>query len=78
MGSFNIKSFGMLTEKLPGSEFQFPACNDTEELIAALLDKYAGLRSLDFRIAVNKELVQSKTTLKGNEEIALLPPFSGG
>lgn len=78
MESLTIKAFGMLAEKLPGSEFKFPFYKNTEELLKELCEEYPDLRSLNFRLAVNKQLVQEKTSLEGNEEIALLPPFSGG
>lgn len=78
MEKFRIKAFGMLAEKLPDSEFEFPYFQDTEELLAGLIEEYPQLKSLKFSLAVDKELVQQKHHLNGNEEIALLPPFSGG
>jgi len=36
------------------------------------------LANLKFKLAVNRHLIHETTELKGNEEIALLPPFSGG
>lgn len=73
-----IKSFGILAEKLPQSEFEFPYQKDSDELLKALNTKYPFLADLKFSLAVDKQLVQENTPLKGNEEIALLPPFSGG
>ncbi len=78
MEPFRIKAFGMLAEKLPASEFDFPYFQDTEKLLAGLTGEYPQLKSLNFSIAVDKILVQEKHHLNGNEEIALLPPFSGG
>lgn len=68
----------MLAEKLPQSEFRFPYQKDSDELLKALNREYPVLEDLKFSLAVDKQLVQQKTLLKGNEEIALLPPFSGG
>ena len=68
----------MLAEKLPASEFDFPVYQDTEELLTELQKTYPVLKTHKFSLAVNKQMVQEKTSLKGNEEIALLPPFSGG
>lgn len=68
----------MLAEKLPQSEFIFPYQKDSDELLKALNLKYPFLADLKFSLAVNMQLVQKNTPLKGNEEIALLPPFSGG
>ncbi len=68
----------MLAEKLPQSEFKFPYHKDSDELLKALHTAYPFLENLKFTLAVDKQLVQENTPLKGSEEIALLPPFSGG
>lgn len=68
----------MLAEKLPQSEFKFPYQKDSDELLKALNNKFPFLAELKFSLAVDKQLVQDNIPLKGNEEIALLPPFSGG
>ena len=68
----------MLAEKLPQPEFKFPYKKNSEELLKALNEEYPVLKELKFSVAVDRQLVNEKTALKGNEEIALLPPFSGG
>lgn len=78
MEKFKIRAFGMLAEKLPASEFEFPYYEDTTQLLAALNSQYPELHNMKFSIAVDKQLIQDKHHLNGNEEIALLPPFSGG
>lgn len=78
MEQIKIKAFGILAEKLPASEFSFPASSDTEELLNGLRKEYPVLQDHKFSMAVNKKMVQEKTFLKGDEEVALLPPFSGG
>lgn len=78
MGPLTIKAFGVLAEKLPEAEFKFPYFKNTDELLSALDESYPYLRSLNFSLAVNKQIVQENIPLKGDEEIALLPPFSGG
>lgn len=78
MESLTIKSFGILAEKLLQSEFKFPYQKDSDELLKALNKEYPVLQQLKFSLAVNKQMVQENIRLKGNEEIALLPPFSGG
>ncbi|MDT0686611.1 MoaD/ThiS family protein [Autumnicola psychrophila] len=78
MEQLNIKAFGMLAEKLEASEFQFPYYQNTKELLDRLKAKYPQLDSQNFSLAVNQQIVRENTALNGNEEIALLPPFSGG
>lgn len=78
MEPFTIKAFGMLAEKLPQQEFEFPYQKNSQELLKALGKKFPVLEDLRFSLAVDKQVVQGNIILKGNEEIALLPPFSGG
>ncbi len=78
MKIFTIKAFGMLAEKLPSSEFEFPYFEDTKQLLSGLNEEYPELKDLKFSLAVDKQIVHEKHHLNGNEEIALLPPFSGG
>ncbi|MFO8147115.1 MAG: MoaD/ThiS family protein [Bacteroidota bacterium] len=78
MEQFKIKAFGILAEKLPASEFEFPYYEDSETLVNKLKEEFPELKNLKFSLAVDKQLIQQKHHLNGNEEIALLPPFSGG
>lgn len=78
MEGFTVKAFGMIAEKLPKQEFKFPPKKNTEDLLADLYREYPNLKGLDFSLAVNQELIQENTPLNGTEEIAILPPFSGG
>lgn len=78
MERFKIKAFGMLAEKLPAKEFYFPVYADTENLIIKLEQEYPQLQETKYSLAVDKRVVQGKQALNGNEEIVLLPPFSGG
>jgi len=74
----NIKYFGLLAE--------VTACNDesiefsnasVSELLNVLFEKYPRLKEMDFQIAQNNEIISKESLVSGNE-IALLPPFSGG
>lgn len=47
------------------------------ELLETLHSKYQHLKTIDFKVAQNQELVSFETELTG-QEIALLPPFAGG
>ena len=47
-------------------------------LIRQLQLKYPGLLQAKYAIAVNKQIIQHKTALQQDAEVALLPPFSGG
>ena len=73
-----IKYFGQLTEitNLEEETLEFYGMY-VYELLETLYRKYSTLRTKDFQVAQNKELVDENTKITG-QEIALLPPFSGG
>lgn len=68
----------MLAEKLETSEFDFPYFETSIELLNALKTEYPQLRTLNFTLAIDRQITHGNIELKGSEEIALLPPFSGG
>lgn len=73
-----IKYFGQIAEITQTEEevFEFSG-HLVSELLDALYSKYNRLKTKDFKVAQNQELISLKTKLTG-EEIALLPPFAGG
>jgi molybdopterin synthase sulfur carrier subunit len=76
--NIEIKYFGMLAEVTGCTseilELQVSPVSGLKEL---LFEKYPALQQKDFRIAQNQELVSEEALLTG-QEIAILPPFSGG
>ncbi|ULC58497.1 MoaD/ThiS family protein [Flaviramulus sp. BrNp1-15] len=73
-----IKYFGQITE-VTGQEEESIAFSGTYiyELLETLNRKYNTLKTKDFKVAQNQELVDENTKITGHE-IALLPPFAGG
>lgn len=73
-----IKYFGQIAEvtqiEEETLEFSGPLISD---LLETLYSKYQSLKTKDFKIAQNQELVAFETELTG-QDIALLPPFAGG
>jgi len=43
-----------------------------------LEEKYPRLKTVQYAIAVNKEVIQQNTILDNDATVAILPPFSGG
>ena len=73
-----IKYFGQIAEATKKTEEQLEVdAKLVSELITLLHDKYNVLKNKDYQVAQQQELVDLNTALTG-EEIALLPPFSGG
>jgi len=58
---------------------ELPAGSDAGALQARLQEQFPALKRLtSLRIAVNAEYVAPDTILRDNDEIALIPPVSGG
>jgi molybdopterin synthase sulfur carrier subunit len=73
-----IKVFGQLYDIVGGSSIEIDNASNTNELIKNLQTKYPALVNSKFKVAVNRNIIQSNTIIESNAEIALLPPFSGG
>ena len=73
-----LKVFGMLAEKLGADSLEIENPGSSEALRRQLLLQFPSLQSLTFRIAVDRKIVQAETNITAGQEVALLPPFSGG
>ena len=75
--SIRIILFGQLAD-IAGNSVFVNDVTDTDGLISVLHKTYPALAESKYVIAVNKEVITSNTLLNENNEVALLPPFSGG
>jgi molybdopterin synthase sulfur carrier subunit len=76
-----ILSFGIAKEILGGAAVDVPLDSDVSVamLQTRLAELYPGLRSLSsFMIAVNGEYAQPGTIINAGDEVAIIPPVSGG
>lgn len=80
MNKYSIKAFGVTKEIVGGKELSFEMIGKTvAELRAELNGRYPklmGLKSL--YIAVNNDYAEENKILTQTDEIALIPPVSGG
>ncbi|WP_100614766.1 MoaD/ThiS family protein [Confluentibacter citreus] len=73
-----IKYFGLIAEVTNQSEESIDFSGRLiSDLLNTLYAKYPDLKNKDFQVAQNQELVSESTEITG-QELALLPPFSGG
>lgn len=72
-----IIAFGMLADLLP-KEGLIMESNTLKVLHQQLQKNYPELKNYTYRIAVNQQISEWDTTLKDEDIVALLPPFSGG
>lgn len=73
-----ILLFGVLVEKVEKNELFFSIEKDTDTFMSNLKTRYPVLNELKFSLAINKKIISENTVLNSHDEIALLPPFSGG
>ena len=73
--------FGITKDIIGESPFSFEIKDDATagDLMKDLVNSYPNLKELNsIAIAVNGEYAQSTTILEKGDEIALIPPVSGG
>ena len=78
--SLSITYFGMIAEAT-GSSSERLASEGNEtvgKLRETLVSKYPTLSELEFKIAVDSNVVEDNEKLQDGALIALLPPFAGG
>lgn len=71
-----IIAFGQIAETT-GKALMTEA-TDTDSLKAWLQQNFPALENKKFAIAVNKKIVSGAVPLNENDEVALMPPYSGG
>lgn len=76
--SINILVFGPLTDITEANALSFKTPDNTDVLKQALIEQYPKLKTQHYNMAVNKKIIQEPINLKDGDEVALLPPFSGG
>lgn len=76
----NIKAFGICKDWLGGREVTLDFEGATvEQLRSNLIHRYPQMSQLpSLLIAVNREYADDQTILKATDEVALIPPVSGG
>lgn len=70
--------FGEATERVGTSELIALDFSTVSALKQWLISEYPILDNFQFSVAVNKEIIQEDIVLKDQDEVAILPPFSGG
>ena len=76
----NIKiiAFGIAAEKMKTNSVTAESISNVDDLKLWLNDCYPVLKNLNISISVNKIIIHENISLNDGDEVALLPPFSGG
>ena len=76
-----ILAFGIARDIVgsASTEIEFPAAGDMQSLRTSLEERYPTLKQLrSFMLALNSEYAIGPEQLNENDEIAIIPPVSGG
>ena len=73
-----IKYFGVIAEitECHQEVLEFSK-SSVEELLDLIFEKYPGIKTKEFQVAMHNEIAEKDAVIATNE-IALLPPFAGG
>jgi molybdopterin synthase sulfur carrier subunit len=70
--------FGMVAEKAGCGTLELSFQGDTDQLAAWLQNSYPQLKGITYVLALNRKIIHDNTRLMQGDEVAVLPPFSGG
>lgn len=73
-----VQLFGNLADLANKNQVEVESQSSTDMLVDLLVSKYPELKDYQFLVSVNHEVVSDNRELQQDDEIALLPPFSGG
>jgi len=72
-----IQLFGQLKQMTGVSELTMDA-TDTDGLVKEITARFPLIENLTYLIAIDRTIVQTNTFIKAGQEVAILPPYSGG
>lgn len=76
--SHTVRFFGKISDITGEPLIQVPYSGNLDEIMKSLRAKYPGLKNQSYLVTVNKQVRIKEAHLNPGDEIALLPPFSGG
>lgn len=78
MTTIHLLTFGPLSELIAEQDLSSEQELDSESLKALLESRYPALQGKRYVMSVNKKIIHQTFSLQDGDEVALLPPFSGG
>ena len=73
-----ILFFGILAEVAGADSINVEDQPDLNHLTELVLNKFPEIRHYNYRVSVNRVLVDGNPNLNEGDEVAFLPPFAGG
>jgi molybdopterin synthase sulfur carrier subunit len=79
--TITVKYFGIIADFTKKKEEEFhlnETMNSIQSLQSHLEKLYPEIKNATYSLALNQSIINENTLLQSQDEIALLPPFSGG
>ncbi len=73
-----VLAFGQIVDIIGQSAINYSSPNTLLAFQTKIENEYPLLSKISYRIAINKKIALENTNLFEADELALLPPFSGG
>ena len=73
-----VKLYGMFSYELNKESIILSDINDSEKLVAFLKNYHPVFMNTPFRLALNNKMIHDLVYFNHNDELAVMPPFSGG
>lgn len=74
----NVKLFGSLAAIAGSENLLLQRISNVKDLRNYFNELYPEAKTTNYLIAVNKKIANENCSLKESDEVALMPPFSGG
>ena len=74
----DIIAFGKISEFIQNQEMDISNIDNTDALKQYLEQSFPQLVGIKYKLALNKDVVQTNLELANKDTIAIMPPFSGG
>jgi molybdopterin converting factor small subunit len=76
--NITVLFFGVLAEVAQTSVKHYRDVNSFGDLKLRIEDDFPEIVYYNYRISVNREIINNELSLKDGDEVALLPPLTGG
>jgi molybdopterin synthase sulfur carrier subunit len=73
-----VTFYGILQERIAGELTLNVSLKNVTEMRCYLEENYPILRKIPYLVAINRTISSLESSLTPGDEIAILPPFSGG
>ena len=73
-----VKLYGIFAYELNRESIILSDISDNEKLVAYLKNYHPIFKQTPFRIALNNKMIQGDLNFNHQDELAVMPPFSGG